>query len=101
MIRRYTQESKLHGDAIYIIHAIHLQAEFCSRFGQYERAIECQREIEPLYDPEEAHVFEQHMRDVYKHMDDLVGETMGKLDPNTLFIVLSDHGFTSFRRQIN
>ena len=41
------------------------------------------------------------MRDTYKRMDDIVGETMAKLDPNTLFIVLSDHGFTSFRRQIN
>lgn len=53
MIRRYTQETKVHGDPIFIIHAIFLQAEFCSRFGEYERAIECQREIEPLYDPEE------------------------------------------------
>ena len=55
----------------------------------------------PLFDPQEAPKFEKAMRDTYTRMDQIVGETMAKLDEDTLFIVLSDHGFTSFRRQIN
>ncbi len=34
-------------------------------------------------------------------MDRLVGETLKRLDDKTLLIVLSDHGFTSFRRGVN
>ncbi len=55
----------------------------------------------PLYEPENAHRFEKAMRDVYQKMDTIVGEVWEKLDEDTLFIVLSDHGFSSFRRQIN
>jgi hypothetical protein len=53
MLRRYVQETKLHGDPIYIIHSITLQAEMYSRFKDYQRGIECLKEIEPLYDAEE------------------------------------------------
>lgn len=40
--------------------------------------------------------------DLYGRMDDLVGRTMAKCkDPETLLIVLSDHGFNAFRRGID
>ncbi len=39
--------------------------------------------------------------DLYKRMDDLIGRVMEKLDDDTLFMVISDHGFSSFRRGVN
>ena len=48
--------------------------------------------------PPQARVIE----DLYKRMDDLVGRTMTKCqDPDTLLLVISDHGFNSFRRGID
>ncbi len=41
---------------------------------------------------------------LYERMDRLVGKTMAEVDiedPRNLFLVLSDHGFKSFRRGIN
>jgi predicted AlkP superfamily phosphohydrolase/phosphomutase len=38
------------------------------------------------------------IEDLYRRMDDLVGRTMAKCkDPGTLLMVISDHGFNSFR----
>jgi len=41
--------------------------------------------------------------ETYKRMDDLVGEVRSKLgdDPDTVLMVISDHGFTNFRRGVN
>jgi predicted AlkP superfamily phosphohydrolase/phosphomutase len=42
------------------------------------------------------------IEDLYKRMDDLVGRTMAKCkEPDTLLMVLSDHGFNTFRRGID
>ncbi len=42
------------------------------------------------------------IEDLYKRMDDLVGRTMEKCaGTDTLLMVLSDHGFTTFRRGID
>jgi predicted AlkP superfamily phosphohydrolase/phosphomutase len=42
------------------------------------------------------------IEDLYRRMDDLVGRTMAKCqDPGTLLMVLSDHGFNTFRRGID
>lgn len=41
------------------------------------------------------------IEDIYAAADRLVGETMDRIDDDTLLLVLSDHGFTSFRRGIN
>ncbi len=39
---------------------------------------------------------------LYQRMDDLVGRTMAKCsDPGTLLMVISDHGFNTFRRGID
>ncbi len=47
--------------------------------------------------PKHANAIEE----LYKHNDALVGRTMEKLRDGDLLIVLSDHGFTSFRRGVN
>jgi predicted AlkP superfamily phosphohydrolase/phosphomutase len=38
---------------------------------------------------------------LYLHNDALVGRVMARLKPGDLMMVLSDHGFTSFRRGVN
>jgi predicted AlkP superfamily phosphohydrolase/phosphomutase len=38
---------------------------------------------------------------MYRDMDRLVGEAMARVDTETAFFVLSDHGFCSFRRGVN
>jgi len=39
---------------------------------------------------------------VYEHMDAMIGRLRPLLDrPDTLFMVISDHGFTNFRRGVN
>ncbi len=39
--------------------------------------------------------------DHYRRLDTIVGRVAGAADPDTLVIVLSDHGFTSFRRGVH
>jgi predicted AlkP superfamily phosphohydrolase/phosphomutase len=41
------------------------------------------------------------VEEVYLHNDRLVGKVMSKLRKDDVLIVLSDHGFTSFRRGVN
>ncbi len=41
------------------------------------------------------------IEDLYIRMDDLVGRTQKMIDDDTVFIVLSDHGFKSFQRGFN
>ncbi|MFW6160782.1 MAG: alkaline phosphatase family protein [Acidobacteriota bacterium] len=41
------------------------------------------------------------IEDLYKNMDDMVGRVLDKLDRQSLLIIMSDHGFKSFRRGFN
>lgn len=41
------------------------------------------------------------IRQMYVRMDELVGQTMAKLDEETALMVISDHGFKSFRRCVD
>lgn len=41
------------------------------------------------------------VKDYYKEKDELIGEIMRELDNNTLLLVISDHGFTSFERAVS
>jgi len=45
--------------------------------------------------------FAQVIDDCYRRCDAVVGEALRFSDDETLFIALSDHGFTSFRRGVN
>ena len=47
--------------------------------------------------PEHADAIEQ----LYRHNDAVLGRLLAKLRPDDVLIVLSDHGFTSFRRGVN
>ncbi len=56
----------------------------------------------PLYDPVKARQYGDAVEWTYRHMDRFVGEVMDKyVDENTTLIVMSDHGFHSFRRGFN
>ena len=41
------------------------------------------------------------IRDMYMRMDELVGQTMAKLDKDSALFVMSDHGFKPFRRCVD
>jgi predicted AlkP superfamily phosphohydrolase/phosphomutase len=41
------------------------------------------------------------IRDLYRANDALVGQVMNKLRPGDVLMVMSDHGFSSFRRGVN
>lgn len=45
--------------------------------------------------------YQNVIEDLYTRMDDLVGRTMAKVNDDDVFMVISDHGFKSFRRGIN
>lgn len=51
--------------------------------------------------PREHESFASVIPEMYKKMDDLVGRVQAKLRPEDVLIVLSDHGFSSFRRGLN
>ncbi len=55
----------------------------------------------PMYDAALAEKYGSAILDAYKAMDDIVGEVMQRhVDERTHLLVVSDHGFTSFRRQM-
>ena len=45
--------------------------------------------------------YEGVIEDLYHRMDTLVGKTLQYVDGDTVFFVLSDHGFKSFQRGVN
>lgn len=52
---------------------------------------------DPKVDPKYAHV----IPDLYEEVDGIVGKTMATLKPDDVLIVMSDHGFASWRRAFN
>jgi predicted AlkP superfamily phosphohydrolase/phosphomutase len=52
----------------------------------------------PNYDPELAREYGEGIREHYRRLDALAGRMLEHADADTLFLVLSDHGFNSFRR---
>lgn len=55
----------------------------------------------PYYDQELASRYSNAIRDVYARADQIVGRVLPYVDENTLFMVVSDHGFHSFRKSVN
>ncbi len=55
----------------------------------------------PAYDPVADPPFADVVKGVYEQMDEVVGYTLERIDDETLLVVMSDHGFTSFRRAFN
>jgi predicted AlkP superfamily phosphohydrolase/phosphomutase len=62
------------------------------------------RYLEPDHPANAGKDVERHrneIRDLYKKMDDLVGRVMERIPQDTVLMVMSDHGFKSFRRGVN
>jgi predicted AlkP superfamily phosphohydrolase/phosphomutase len=55
----------------------------------------------PLYTEEGAKKYGRVVEDSYKRMDETVGKVMAKMKPDDLLMILSDHGFKSFRMGFN
>ncbi len=41
------------------------------------------------------------MENLYEEMDAIVGRTLQRLGPDDLLVIMSDHGFVSWRRAFN
>jgi predicted AlkP superfamily phosphohydrolase/phosphomutase len=55
----------------------------------------------PMYDADLAARHGDAIEKVYRRADDLVGRMLAKVPPGTVFMIMSDHGFHSFRRSVN
>ncbi len=55
----------------------------------------------PLYDPVKASRYAPKVLEAYQRMDEIVGKARALAGPDAMFIVCSDHGFSSFRRGLN
>ena len=55
----------------------------------------------PMYDKALAAKFGDAIERVYRRCDDFVGDVVSRLPPGTPVLVVSDHGFHSFRQSVN
>jgi len=55
----------------------------------------------PMYDKELAAKYGDAIEKVYRRADDLVGRLVSAVPKDAAFMVMSDHGFHSFRREVN
>lgn len=55
----------------------------------------------PRYDAELAAKYGHAIRDTYQRMDDIIGRVMKFVDERTTLLVVSDHGFHSWRKEFN
>ncbi len=55
----------------------------------------------PMYDEQLAAKYGDAIEKVYRRADDLVGRLKAKVPQDAVFMVMSDHGFHSFRREVN
>ena len=55
----------------------------------------------PAYDAKKAALYGPSVEASYREMDAIVGDSMARLAPSDLLMVLSDHGFSTWRRSVN
>lgn len=55
----------------------------------------------PSYDSVLASKYGKTIKNIYIEMDRLLAKTLEKVDQDTILMVMSDHGFTPFRRSFN
>jgi len=55
----------------------------------------------PAHDSIADRPYRNVIEDLYVEADEIVGETLERIDDNTTLIVMSDHGFVSWRRAFN
>lgn len=59
-------------------------------------------EEHPIYEAENGPKYQEALRDAYRRMDRIVGRALSLVDlDKTVFLVCSDHGFSSWRYQFN
>ncbi|MBI1390551.1 MAG: hypothetical protein GC154_19120 [bacterium] len=80
---------------------------FVSVFSETDRVshmyMRYEDEGHPLYNAEEAAKYGGAVKTIWKRMDAIVGRMMKEIeeDPDAVLIVMSDHGFQSWRYQVN
>ncbi len=57
--------------------------------------------MHPMYDPELAKRYGKTIEFYYTRLDSVLGHAMDRVGPDATVIVLSDHGFTSYRRNFH
>lgn len=55
----------------------------------------------PAYDPAKDAPYKDVIPHIYEQLDGVVGETLARMGPDTTLVVMSDHGFTSWRRSFH
>ena len=55
----------------------------------------------PMYDATLVPRFGNAIRDIYERSDRFVGEVLKRLEPGTTLLIVSDHGFHSWRKAVN
>jgi hypothetical protein len=55
----------------------------------------------PMYDKALAAKYGDSIERIYRKCDEFVGEVVSRLDPSTPVLIVSDHGFHSFRQSVN
>ncbi|MDE2925544.1 MAG: alkaline phosphatase family protein [Acidobacteriota bacterium] len=55
----------------------------------------------PRYDAKGAQAYGRAVLNVYRKMDSIVSQVVERLDPQDLLLVVSDHGFHSWRKEFN
>jgi predicted AlkP superfamily phosphohydrolase/phosphomutase len=58
-------------------------------------------EKHPMYDSAMAAKFGDSILEVYRRADQFVGEVVQRLEPGTQVLIVSDHGFHSWRKAVN
>ena len=61
----------------------------------------CLDETHPANRGKEFERYRGVIEDLYRRMDQLIGKVMDKVDDQTVVLVMSDHGFTQFKRGVN
>ncbi len=61
----------------------------------------CLDEQHPNYHPLSTLEYGSVIADTYKEMDSILGQVLQRLDDDTLLLVCSDHGFTTYRRSVH
>jgi predicted AlkP superfamily phosphohydrolase/phosphomutase len=55
----------------------------------------------PMYDAELARLYGGSIEQIYRRADAFVGDVLARLEPGTAVMIVSDHGFHSFRWSVN
>jgi hypothetical protein len=55
----------------------------------------------PTRSAEDAQKYFRHLQEIYSKLDSVLGNLLSRYDNKATIIVMSDHGFTNFKRQFN